>query len=115
LLTERIFETRQRSRGEGMKPCIVKRSPLIKTVNSKHTIVHYEPITHYDVVTGLFDILTVIRTELLDPQWGQHVSDVINPGKEDEPRIVAEKIAQTLQSIVSSKTAALLRALASGE
>ncbi len=115
MLTERTFETRQRFRGEGMRPCIVKRSPLIKTVNSKHTSVSYEPITNYDLVTGLFDILAVIRTELLDPQWGQHVSDVINPDKEDEPRIVVEKIAQTLQSIISSKTAALLRALASGE
>jgi hypothetical protein len=115
LLTERTFETRQRACGEGMKPCIVKRSPFIKTVNSKHTTVFYEPVSHYDLVTGLFEILTVIRTELLDPQWGQHVGDVINPDEDVSPRIVAEKIALALQSIVSSKTAVLLRALASGE
>jgi hypothetical protein len=61
----------------------------------------------------LLDILAVIRTELLDPQWGQHRSDVINPGEDESPRIVAEKITRALQSTVSGNPALLQNSLAS--
>jgi hypothetical protein len=60
----------------------------------------------------LLDILAVIRTELLDPQWGQHRSDVINPGKNEPPRIIAEKIARVLQSTISGNPAVMQTSLA---
>jgi hypothetical protein len=52
--------------------------------------------------SDLLELLAVIRTELLDPQWGQLRSGVIKPGEGDTPRIIAEKIGRALQSIVSS-------------
>ena len=57
--------------------------------------------------TDLLDMLAVIRTELLDPQWGQHRSDVINLGENESPRIIAEKIARVLQSTTSGNPAVL--------
>ena len=60
----------------------------------------------------LLDLLAVIRTELLDPHWGQYRSDVINPGENESPRIVAEKIARALQSTVSGNPAVLQNSLA---
>lgn len=54
-----------------------------------------------EMSADLLDILDVIRTELLDPGWGQQRSDVINPDRDMSPRIVAEKIARALQSTVS--------------
>jgi hypothetical protein len=54
-----------------------------------------------EMSVDLSDILDVIRTELLDPGWGQQKSDVFNPDKDMSPRIVAEKIARALQSTVS--------------
>jgi hypothetical protein len=62
----------------------------------------------------LLDLLAVIRTELLDPQWGQHRSDVVKPTKGEAPRIIAEKIGRTLQSIVSGDIPVLQRSLALG-
>ena len=44
--------------------------------------------------SDLLDILVVVRTELLDPQWGQHRSDVINPVEDESLRIVAEKLLE---------------------
>lgn len=63
----------------------------------------------------LLNILAVIRTELLDPQWGQHCSDVINSCKDEAPRIIAEKIARELQSIVFGETTVLQNLLDSRE
>jgi hypothetical protein len=62
--------------------------------------------------TDLLDLLAVIRTELLDPQWGQYRSNVINPGENESPRIVVEKIARALQSTVSSNPAVMQNYLA---
>jgi hypothetical protein len=62
--------------------------------------------------TDLLDLLTVIRTELLDPQWGRYRSNVINPGENESPRIVVEKIARALQSTVSSNPAVMQNYLA---
>lgn len=59
----------------------------------------------------LLNILALIKTELLDPQWGQHCSDVINSCEDETPRIIAEKIARELQSIVFGKTAVLQNSL----
>jgi hypothetical protein len=67
-----------------------------------------------EMSADLLDILAVIRTELLDPQWGQHGSDVTNPGKRETPRIIAEKIGRVLQSIVSSDIPVLQKSLALG-
>jgi|GEM_PF-2029186 hypothetical protein len=60
----------------------------------------------------LLNILAVIKTELLNPHWGQYRSNVINPYEDVSPRIVAEKIAQALQSTVSSNPAVLQNSLA---
>ena len=62
----------------------------------------------------LLDILAVIRTELLDPYWGMHRSNVINPGKEETPRLIAEKIVRALQSTVSRNPADMQGSLSSG-
>jgi hypothetical protein len=61
----------------------------------------------------LLELLAVIRTELLDPQWGEHRSYVINPVEDESPRIVAEKITRALQSTVSGNTAFLQNSQAS--
>ena len=60
----------------------------------------------------LLDLLAVIRTELMDPHWGQYRSDVINPGENESPRIIAEKIARALQSTVSGNHAVMQNSMA---
>jgi hypothetical protein len=59
-----------------------------------------------------FKSIAVIKTELQDPQWGQYRSNVINPWKEETPRIVAEKIARALQSTVSGNPAVMQNSIA---
>jgi len=90
-----------------MNRCIMKRSPFIMVLNNRHASVLYEPRAHNELMAGLFDIIAVLRNELLDPQWGQYHRDVINTGEDVSPRVVAEKIARTLQSAASGNPAVL--------
>jgi hypothetical protein len=100
--------------GEDMNRCILKRLPVIMSMNYyHHTSVSYERISNIEIIADLLNILAVIKTELLDPYWGMHRSDVINPGENESPRIVAGKIARSLQSTVSSNPAVLQNLLAS--
>lgn len=71
----------------------------------QHTSVSCGPVTHNEMLAGLWDILAALGTELLDPGWGVYHRDVMNPGEDESPRIVAEHIARILQSAVSFNSA----------
>jgi hypothetical protein len=93
----------------------MERSPFIMAmVLLQHSSVSCGPVTHNEMLAGLLDILASLRTELLDPGWSVYHRDVMNPGQDESPRIVAEHIARILQSTVSFNSAGLQGAMASG-
>jgi hypothetical protein len=72
-----------------------------------HAVASYDRTAHNKMMAGVVNILSVLGAELQDPHWGEHCSDVFNPRGDESPRIVAKKIAQVLQSIISGDPVAL--------
>jgi hypothetical protein len=60
----------------------------------------YEPKSNK---IGLNVLLEVINTELLDPQWGQSCDGVNDLRENEQPRMIAEKIALTIRSAICSE------------